>query len=353
VASPLPRLRAWFHDTSFGLETAAVVGSSLSIVANPLVVGDYLTGNRSWRDAFVASVEERRRGPARWERGAMGVLADKVAVITGGTSGIGASIAELFVAEGARVVIAGRREERGEKFAAGLGSDTDFVRTDVAVEADVAGLIRFTLDRWGRLDSFVSCAGDAGAVGGIATLDLGRLQATMAVHLGGVASGMKYAAPVMLDQGSGSIVNVASIGGQLAGWTGLGYSAAKAAVVQLTRCVAVELGPSGIRVNSISPGPILTGIFAKAAGMDPRDAEDTVELLEPVFRARLEMWQPVPRVGVPGDIAPVALWLASDGSAFVNGQNLAVDGGISAGRPASVSAADRAAMANVLVPQAS
>ena len=282
----------------------------------------------------------------------MGVLAGKVAVITGGTSGIGASIAELFVAEGARVVIAGRREAAGEKLASVLGSAAAFVRTDVAVEADVAGLIRFTVDRWGRLDCLVNCAGDAGTVGGIATLDLGRLEHTMAVHLGGVASGMKYAAPVMLEQGSGSIVNIASIGGQVAGWTGLGYSAAKAAVVQLTRCVAVELGTSGIRVNSISPGPILTGIFAKGAGMDPGDADGTVELLEPVFRARLEMWQPLPRVGVPADVAPAALWLASDGSAFVNGQNLVVDGGISAGRPGSASAADRAAMAKVLAPQA-
>src|SRR5260370_31012881 len=105
----------------------------------------------------------------------MGVLADKVAVITGGTSGIGASIAELFAAEGARVVIAGRRQERGEELAAGLGPNAVFCRTDVAVEADVAGLIRFTLDRWGCLDGLVNCAGDAGTLGGIATPGLGRV----------------------------------------------------------------------------------------------------------------------------------------------------------------------------------
>jgi NAD(P)-dependent dehydrogenase (short-subunit alcohol dehydrogenase family) len=282
----------------------------------------------------------------------MGVLENKVAVIAGGTSGIGASTAELFAAEGAHVVIAGRREERGEKLAAELGPDAAFVRTDVALEADIEALVRFTVDRWGRLDCLVNAAGDGGAIGGIATLDLGRLQQTMAVHLGGVALGMKYAAPVMFEQGSGSIVNIASIGGQLAGWTALDYSAAKAAVVQLTRGVAVELGPRGIRVNSISPGPILTGIFAKAAGIDPGEADRTAEMLEPAFNARLEMWQPIRRVGVPNDVAPAALWLASDGSAFVNGQNLAVDGGISAGRPAAVSAADRAEMAKVLLPRA-
>jgi NAD(P)-dependent dehydrogenase (short-subunit alcohol dehydrogenase family) len=160
---------------------------------------------------------------------------------------------------------------------------------------------------------------------------------------------MKHAAPVMTAQGSGSMINVASIGGQVAGWTFLDYSAAKAAVIQLTRCVAVELAEHGVRVNSVSPGPILTGIFAKGAGVDPATADRTAANLEPVFRDRLQAWQPIPRAGLPEDVAGTLLWLASDASAFVTGQNLAVDGGITAGRPSAVAAADRTAMGKVLL----
>jgi NAD(P)-dependent dehydrogenase (short-subunit alcohol dehydrogenase family) len=283
----------------------------------------------------------------------MGVVDKKVAVITGGTSGIGARMAELFVAEGASVVVAGRRQEQGEKLAAELGPEATFVPTDVTVESDVEALIACALEHYGRIDCLVNNAGEGGSAGGIATIDLERLRQTMAVHVGGVVAGMKYAAPIMAGQGSGSIINVASIGGQLAGWTFLDYSAAKAAVIHLTRCVAVELGEHGVRVNSISPGPILTGIFAKGAGIDAAEADRTADALEPVFTERLEMWQPIRRAGVPDDVAPAALWLASDASAFINGQNLAVDGGISAGRPAAVAAADRVAIGRVLLRKAS
>jgi NAD(P)-dependent dehydrogenase (short-subunit alcohol dehydrogenase family) len=279
----------------------------------------------------------------------MGVLDAKVAVIVGGTSGIGARTAEAFVAEGARVVIAGRREEQGEKLAAELGPNARFVRVDVTSEAEVEALIAEAVQRFGRLDCLVNSAGHGGSPAGIAAADLAGLQRTMAVHVGGVLATMKHAAPVMTAQGSGSIVNVASIGGQLGGWTFLDYSAAKAAVLQLTRSAAVELAEHGVRVNSISPGPILTGIFAKGAGIDPAEADRTAGILEPVFNARLEMWQPIRRAGLPSDVAPAAVWLASDASGFVTGQDLAVDGGITAGRPAAASAADRAEMAKVLL----
>ena len=189
----------------------------------------------------------------------MGTLDGKVAVITGGTSGIGARTAELFAREGATTVIAGRRTAEGTAQAAKLGPKAEFVHADVSVEADVAALITGAVERHGQLNCLMNCAGEGGSPGGIASVDLDRLQRTLAIHLGGAVAGMKYAAPVMAAQRSGSIINIASIGGHIAGWTFLDYSAAKAAIIQLTRCTAAELGQHGVRVNSISPGPVLTG----------------------------------------------------------------------------------------------
>jgi NAD(P)-dependent dehydrogenase (short-subunit alcohol dehydrogenase family) len=184
----------------------------------------------------------------------------------------------------------------------------------------------------------------------VTSADVEAFLGTLRLHVGGALVAMKYAGAAMVEQGRGSIVNVASIGGQLAGWTSPDYSAAKAAVIHLTRAAAVELAPAGVRVNSISPGPTLTGIFAKAAGADHETADAEATVLEPVFADRLREWQPLPRIAYPADIAPAALWLASDASAFVTGQNLAVDGGITAGRPAAAAQADRAAMAAALLP---
>jgi NAD(P)-dependent dehydrogenase (short-subunit alcohol dehydrogenase family) len=290
-----------------------------------------------------------RAAPIDPRRKKVAALPGKVIVVTGGTSGIGAETARLFAAEGAKVVMAGRRRDEGEALAAALGPDAWFVRADVRDEADVEALIAGTVDRYGRLDTLVNNAGSGGAPGGIATLDLDRLDDTMAVHVHGVVAGMKHAAPVMVEQGSGSIINVASIGGHIAGWTFLDYSVAKAAVLQLTRWVAAELGSHNVRVNSISPGPILTGIFAKGAGVDPADADRSASDLEPVFMERLDLYQPLRRAGMPVDVARVALWLASDAASFVTGQDIVVDGGILAGRPPAASAADYAAIGKALL----
>src|SRR5262249_17762313 len=159
----------------------------------------------------------------------MGTLDGKVAIITGGTSGVGARTAELFSAEGARVVISGRRTQEGETVVQSLGREASFKRTDVTVAADVEALVAFAAGRCGRLDCLFNNAGEGGTPGGIATLDLERLNHTIAVHVGGAVAGMKHAAPVMVAQGSGSIINIASIGGHAAGWAFPPHSAPKAA----------------------------------------------------------------------------------------------------------------------------
>ena len=263
-------------------------------------------------------------------------LERKVAVITGGTSGIGARTAALFVEEGARVVIAGRRRERGEQLAQALGQFARFVPTDVAVESDVKAMIEQAMTWFGRIDCLVNNAGTGSQWVGIAEVDLDRFDAAIAVHVRGALAAMKHAVPIMAAQGSGSIITVASINGVRAGLGGLYYSVAKAAAIHLTCCAAVELGEKGIRINTISPGPIATGIFGKAAGLDEDEADANPEYAEAAIAAVLPRWQPLPHVGRPDDIAQVALFLASDAARLMTGHNLVVDGGICAGWPAGV-----------------
>ena len=297
-------------------------------------------------DQHAAAADTRRDQAGYIVEAGVGVLDGKVAVIAGGTSGIGARTAELFVAEGAFVTVGGRREPEGKELAGRLGPASWFVAADVTVESDVERLITETVSRFGRLDVLINNAGSGGApMGGVDAVDIARFWDVMAVHVGGVLAGMKYAARVMSAQGSGSIVNQASIAARLAGWSGADYSAAKAAVIQLTRCAAVELGQSGIRVNSVSAGPIPTGIFGKAAGMNPADADRTAGQLEPTFLAALANYQPIRRAGTPEDVAQVLAWLAGDASTFVTGQDIAVDGGLTAGRPLSVALAEREQLA--------
>ena len=270
-----------------------------------------------------------------------GLLASKVAVVTGGTSGIGARTAELFVTEGANVVIAGRRRDKGKQVAAALGAAASFICTDVSVETDVQAMIEHTVEKFGRLDCLVNNAGTGSRHVEIANVDLEQFDAAIGVHLRAVLAGMKYAVPVMASQGSGSIVTVASINGVRAGLGGHYYSAAKAASIHLTRCAAVELGEKGIRVNSLSPGPIATGIFGKgAAGLDHDEADEHVEYAEAAIAAVLPRWQPLPSVGTVNDIAQAALFLASDASRLITGHNLVVDGGITAGWPVAVARSD-------------
>jgi NAD(P)-dependent dehydrogenase (short-subunit alcohol dehydrogenase family) len=259
----------------------------------------------------------------------MGMLDGKVAIVTGGTSGIGEKTAEVFVAEGAKVVFTGRRKPEGEAVAKRIGPSASFVHADATSEADWQRLMRLTLDRHGQLDVLFNNAGGPAPTGSIESVPVEGFDAAMALLVRSVMLGMKHAAPIMKKQRAGSIINNGSVAAHLAGYsTSMIYGAAKAAVVHLTRCVAMELGEHGVRVNSISPGSIATGILAKALGASPSKADGMADKLKTAFATV----QPIPRAGIPDDIAQCACWLACDRSTFVNGEDIVVDGGQIRGR---------------------
>ncbi|HML08511.1 MAG TPA: glucose 1-dehydrogenase [Xanthobacteraceae bacterium] len=252
----------------------------------------------------------------------MGALNGKVAVVTGGTSGIGERIVELFVEEGAKVVVGARREAEGRALEKRLG--VRFIRTDVASEAEVKSMVDHAVKSFGRIDCRVNNAGVPAPMISITELDVASIDQLLAVNVRGVILGIKHVAPVMLKQGSGSIINIGSIAGLRGGASGHIYSASKAVVHSLTQSAAAELGEKGIRVNCIAPGAIVTGIFAKAAGLEGAKADRAADAAKGIFATL----QPIPRAGMPEDIARAAVFLAGDGSSFVNGHNFVIDGGL-------------------------
>ena len=255
-------------------------------------------------------------------------LDGKVAVITGGASGIGEGTVRLFAEHGARVVIADIQDERGQQLAEDLGPTTTYQRTNVSQEADVRAAVQLAVQKWGRLDCIFNNAGFGGVSGPIELTDMDAYDDTMAVLLRGVFLGIKHAAAVMKAQGSGSIVSTASVAGLQAGFGPHAYSAAKAAVIHLTRSVSVELGEFGVRANSVCPGFIATNIFTTPFGLTGAAADAAVGNVSAAF----ESWAPLKRAGKPRDIAQAVAWLASDDSSWVTGQHIAIDGGLTAGR---------------------
>ena len=255
----------------------------------------------------------------------MSSLEGRVAIVTGGASGIGAATAELFVAEGAKVLIADMQEERGEETAAALGDAAAFHRVDVTKEADVAAAVDAAVDRWGGLDVMFNNAGFGGALGPIETTTVEDFDLTFDVLVKGVFLGIKHAAPAMRERGGGSIINTASVAGLQAGWSPHLYSVAKSAVIHLTKSVALEYGEHNIRVNCICPGVIATPL---AAGR-PDISDESLEKM----KGALGRTQVLGRIGDPSDIAQAARWLASDESSFVTGHAQVVDGGAYAGKP--------------------
>lgn len=254
-----------------------------------------------------------------------GRLEGKVAVITGGASGMGRATALRFLDEGARVVVGDLNDVTGKET---LGIATErghaehvrFLRTDVAEEADVEAMIQLAVSEFSRLDCVFNNAGLGGAFGPITEISVEDWDYTFAVLTRAVFLGLKHGARVMQAQGSGgSMINTASVAGLSGGAGPQAYSAAKAAVINLTRAVAVELAEDRIRVNAICPGGILTPLVHRG---DPESAEQSLASLQPWGEA-----------GRGEDIAAAALFLASDEARFISGEALVVDGGLTAGGP--------------------
>lgn len=274
-----------------------------------------------------------------------GDLQGKVAVVTGGASGIGKATVELFVKEGAKVVIADMQEEKGAALAERLGPAARFKNTDVSKAESVAELVDFTVATFAGLDVFYSNAGVSGGEGDVfLENDFSCFDKVMAIDLLGPMLGAKYAARYMKDHGGGSIINTASIAASYSGYGVPEYRAAKAGVLALTKSLAIELGEYGIRVNAVSPGPTKTEMVAMEGSVPQEKLE---QIVEASLGAMLGM-QVLQRVGLPEDIAQAALFLASDRSAQVTGLDLIVDGGASLGDKVDRQALMKAEMAKVL-----
>jgi NAD(P)-dependent dehydrogenase (short-subunit alcohol dehydrogenase family) len=268
-------------------------------------------------------------------------LRGKVAVVTGATSGIGRATCARLVAEGAHVVFCGRRAEQGAAIERALGSSAKFVRADVTCEAEVVALLEVARSHFGRLDILFNNAGGPAPTGEISAVESQGFDAAVALLFRSVFYGIKHAAPMMQAQGFGAIISNASVAAHLGGYsTSHIYAACKGAVVALSRSVSLELAPHGIRVNTVSPGAVATGIFARAAGLESNVADDSVPLMERM----LAQAQPIPRAGHPEDVAAAVAFLASDDASFITGRDLVIDGGLTAGRRFSEVKAGQAAI---------
>ncbi len=247
----------------------------------------------------------------------MGKLQDRVAIITGGALGMGAATSRIFAAEGARVVIADVLDREGEKLAGELGSAAHFRHHDVTDEDGWGSLVADTRRRWGRIDVLVNNAGIV-LFRTIVDTEKGEFEKVLNVNLVGTFLGIKSVAPVMMEQGRGAIINISSVDG-MKGCNALGaYAASKWGVRGLTKVAAMELGPYGIRVNSIHPGGINTRM-GNPMGSPEAEANQA-------YRG-----QPIQRIGAPEEVARTTLFLASDDASYICGAELAVDGGMTVG----------------------
>lgn len=242
-------------------------------------------------------------------------------LITGALTGIGRATALAFAREGANVVVSGRRQEAGQQLAnelRALGAKAEFLLADVTDEAQVASLVRQTVERFGRLDVAVNNAGVEGELGPVAGQTAANYRATFETNVLGTLLSLKHEIPVMLAQGSGSIINLSSIAGQV-GMPGASvYVASKHAVEGLTKSAALEVAAQGVRINAVAPGPVETAMLTRFTG----GSDDA--------KAGLLSMMPAKRGAAPEEIAQTIVFLASDKARFLTGQSIAVDGGYTA-----------------------
>jgi NAD(P)-dependent dehydrogenase (short-subunit alcohol dehydrogenase family) len=240
-----------------------------------------------------------------------------VVLITGALTGIGRATALAFAREGARIVIAGRRDEAGQELVAelrGLDAEAEYVNADVRYEEDVRNLVDKTVARFGRLDVAVNAAGTEGKPGPVTEQTAESYAATFDTNVLGTLLSMKHELRVMMAQGHGAIVSVSSTYGHLGAAGASLYAASKHAVEGLTRSAALEVAEFGVRVNVVAPGPIDTGMLTRFTGTDER-------------KAGLVSTVPLKRVGRPEEIAQMIVFLSSDKASFSTGATFAADGG--------------------------
>jgi NAD(P)-dependent dehydrogenase (short-subunit alcohol dehydrogenase family) len=256
-------------------------------------------------------------------------LAGKVAIVTGGASGLGEGLVRRFAAEGAKVVIGDVDGESGAALAVELGADALFLESDVSDVDQVGRLVSNAVDRFGGLHVMVNNAGVSGTMHRrFLDDDLADFHRVMSVNLLAVMAGTRDAARHMSQHGGGSIINLTSIGGIQAGGGVMTYRASKAAVIQFTKSAAIELAHYEIRVNAIAPGNVRTNIVRKSAAGE--DLEQ-LEQFEEKIRAQMRANRPLKREGTVDDVAEAALYFAGDRSRYVTGTVLPIDGGTSAG----------------------
>jgi len=276
-------------------------------------------------------------------------LQDKIAIVTGGASGIGRATVELFVAEGARVVFADVNAEGGAHLAASLGAAARYRQVDVTRQEELQGLVDFTVAEFGGLDILFNNAGISGAqYPRFLDDDLADFRRVIDTNLYSVMIGSRCAGRYMSQHGGGVIINNASIAGVLPGQALMSYRVSKAALIHFSKCLAIDLAEYGIRVNCLAPGHIRTPLTAYAEpGMDEAQIARLRQAMAPVWDSN----QPLKRHGSPGDVAQAVLFLASDRSAQITGTVLPVDGGITAGDPVNHLQELMAARARALNPE--
>lgn len=250
-------------------------------------------------------------------------LRGKSAIVTGGASGIGEATVRRFVAEGAKVLFGDIDMPRGTALAEEIGPSAIFRNCDVTSESDISSLVDAGMNAFGRVDIMFNNAGLIGAFGSIDSIDIDAVRKTIEILVLGQFAGIKHAARVMKTQQGGSIITTGSIASILAGYGPHAYTAAKSALLGLTRSVATELGPHNIRVNLLCPGGTVTPMNLNAMGGGPE--------ADQALRGYLSGMQPLPFPAEARDMADAALWLASDEARFVSGHALIVDGAATAG----------------------